>query len=56
VAGSHQLELSVSEKAPSPERVRDVILDVLSACEQPSAWDLLEIVETEAGMEGSLGG
>jgi len=49
MAAGHQGELFVSEPPPSSEQVGNVIVGILSAHQQPSAWDLLNILEHELG-------
>ncbi len=49
MSNAHQYALVTNEEAPSLDKVVNVLLWMLSKHEQPSAWDLVSIIERELG-------
>jgi hypothetical protein len=49
MADADQYALFTNEEAPSLQKVVDVVVGVLCCHEQPSAWDLVNIIERELG-------
>jgi hypothetical protein len=49
MAETDQYALVTNEEAPSLQKVVEVVIGVLSKHEQPSAWDLVRIIERELG-------
>ena len=49
MSDADQCALVTNEEAPSLDKVVDVLIWVLSKHEQPSAWDLVSVIERELG-------
>jgi hypothetical protein len=49
MADAEQYAIFTNEEAPSLQKVREVLVAVLSRHEQPSAWDLTNMIERELG-------
>jgi len=49
MSDADQCALVTTEEAPSLDKVVDVLIWVLSKHEQPSAWDLVSVIERELG-------
>jgi hypothetical protein len=49
MSDAHQYALVANEEAPGLDKVVDVLIWVLSKHEQPSAWELVSVIERELG-------
>ncbi len=49
MSDADQYARASNEEAPRLEKVVDVLVRVLSKHEQPSAWDLVSVIEREVG-------
>ena len=54
MSDADQCALVTNEEAPSLDKVGDVLIWVLSKHEQPSAWDLVSIIERELGWKSRV--